>query len=390
MEWLPRRREGLGWLALIIVSVGYLSLAGCQTLNAAASVNVTIIPDLFYCPKGWVLLDWMCYRYMETNASWSVAGEACRRIGSDLLTMSDYSSPTNAWISGQLPNTSVWLAAALTPARTLSWSDGQEIGPYSGLWAIGQPDAGGGECVALDGRFDTDNWYLAACETLLPFVCQQPACPKDTFTCPGEKKCLLMDRVCDHEGNVECGSWADEFDCPPGNGRTEAPVCAHYLTGASGSLSSPNHPGPYPRVASCLWLIETPAGTRVDLQFSEFATEANQDTVSVLSGSPLPARARALAVLSGQPAPTALHYTADNNFLILRLTADASVEMAGFRATYKALNARCGGDVQATVGWQRVAVMEVCVPLPGGRRECRQFGGGRVDRRGCGKSARWR
>lgn len=244
----------------------------------------------------------------------------------------------------------VWIGAKVSISRKdekiLQWIDRTEIGPYSGSWMIGEPDLKNGDCTLLNSKSDSENWRLEVCETLLPFMCQMTACPKNTTQCLAESTCINSDKICD--GVVDCDSRSDEFDCPIPK------TCSFHLTGSSGSFGSPNQPKNYPNNASCLWLIEAPTGTKVDVQFLDFATEDAKDIVTVLGGSPLPAKSQPLATLSGQLSSSNLRYRSSNNFLIVKFTSDLSVEMPGFVATWKAVLPECGGDMIATDTFQTI------------------------------------
>lgn len=241
------------------------------------------------------------------------------------------------------------MATTRRDEKSLQWVDKSDIGPYSGSWRIGEPDLKNGECAVLNSQTDADNWALEVCETLLPYMCQMPACPKDTFQCFGEMKCINNNQVCD--GKIDCSSRSDEFDCPGSN------LCTFRLSGSTGSFTSVNYPKPYPRNYSCLWLIETPVGTRVDVQFDkQFSTEDGKDLVTVLGGSPLPLKGEPLATLSGHDIPVA-HFRSGSNFLVVKFVSDFSVEMSGFSATWTSVVPECGGDLTAKEKFETVRVL---------------------------------
>ena len=44
-------------------------------------------------------------------------------------------------------------------------------------------------------------------------------------------------------------------------------ACGRNYSHASGFLSSPSHPNPYPDLAECVYLISSPSGTYVNISF---------------------------------------------------------------------------------------------------------------------------
>ena len=43
--------------------------------------------------------------------------------------------------------------------------------------------------------------------------------------------------------------------------------CGGSFTNASGALTSPGHPGPYPHAADCIYLVSQPIGTYINIYF---------------------------------------------------------------------------------------------------------------------------
>ncbi|KAI1236138.1 hypothetical protein IHE44_0001412 [Lamprotornis superbus] len=46
--------------------------------------------------------------------------------------------------------------------------------------------------------------------------------------------------------------------------------CGGQLTGPNGTFSSPNYPAPYPQFRYCVWHIQAPKNSKIDLQFQDF------------------------------------------------------------------------------------------------------------------------
>ena len=66
-------------------------------------------------------------------------------------------------------------------------------------------------------------------------------------------------------------------------------------------IESPNYnQGKYKPFSDCKWTLEGPRGTNIVLQFSEFDTEKNFDTVQILGGGRTDDTAVNMASLSGK------------------------------------------------------------------------------------------
>ena len=53
-----------------------------------------------------------------------------------------------------------------------------------------------------------------------------------------------------------------------------SPGCGGDLTAPSGSITSPNYPGPYPHHAECSWRVSVGRGSRVHLVITDLDMEA--------------------------------------------------------------------------------------------------------------------
>ena len=78
--------------------------------------------------------------------------------------------------------------------------------------------------------------------------------------------------------------------------------CLHFLVYLTGDIiESPNYnQGKYKPFSDCKWTLEGPRGTNIVLQFSEFDTEKNFDTVQILGGGRTDDTAVNMASLSGK------------------------------------------------------------------------------------------
>lgn len=116
---------------------------------------------------------------------------------------------------------------------------------------------------------------------------------------------------------------SDEMDCPN--------QCNFYTQSSGESIESPEYPKKYGPNLDCKWTLEGPIGHNVILQFSEFDTERNFDTVQILSGGRTEDSAASLTTLSGRQDLTNKLFISASNFMIVKFKTDASVEKRGFR-----------------------------------------------------------
>ena len=171
-----------------------------------------------------------------------------------------------------------------------------QISQYYGHWAQKHPDIGQGNCVKSvlktypNGDSYKQEWELTTCEALLPFLCEIEACPAGTFHC-SNGKCINRRYQCDRQN--DCGDDSDELNCPEN--------CHFHYESSGDIIESPNYnQGKYKPFSDCKWTLEGPRGTNIVLQFSEFDTEKNFDTVQILGGGRTDDTAVNMASLSGK------------------------------------------------------------------------------------------
>uniref|UniRef100_A0A8B9BII0 Membrane frizzled-related protein n=1 Tax=Anser brachyrhynchus TaxID=132585 RepID=A0A8B9BII0_9AVES len=87
---------------------------------------------------------------------------------------------------------------------------------------------------------------------------------------------IIIHREC-RAGGGACLPCTPARRCPvaPAHRRAVCPraACGGTLRGPEGSFSSPNHPGPYPPHALCVWRIEVAAGLAIQLRMEAFSVE---------------------------------------------------------------------------------------------------------------------
>ncbi|XP_053306100.1 CUB and zona pellucida-like domain-containing protein 1 [Spea bombifrons] len=117
---------------------------------------------------------------------------------------------------------------------------------------------------------------------------------------------------------------------------SEPANCGGDLRGFSGTIASPNYPGRHPHFAYCIWHLEVPKNTKIDLTFTEIFLEIDPacrfDFIALYDGpstsSPL------LDVLCGR---TVAEVETTSNSLTLLLSTDYANSYYGFSANYVAL-----------------------------------------------------
>ncbi|KAK8759806.1 hypothetical protein V5799_028927, partial [Amblyomma americanum] len=222
--------------------------------------------------------------------------------------------------------------------NTLESSSGYFIPKYVGHWALDQPRPKDGQCVQARLTERTQEWHLAPCEALLPFICQVPACPEGSYLC-SNGKCLNNRWMCD--GHDDCGDESDEMNCPK-------PVkCGGELMAQPSAqvLNSPMYPEPYPGGLECLWVITAPPSKIISLEIVDLDLEPDKDFILVRDGS-LPSDPL-LKTLTGPASenPQFLMSTRDRLYLYFRSSFGDS--RRGFSIRFRS---GCEVDITSTSG----------------------------------------
>lgn len=315
------------------------------------------------CPEGWVQFGLQCYKFFNPAASWDRAALLCHRYGSRLVVVRDFwQNNFTSWLASDKllssATPSYWIGLRAVDdlsTNTLQTSSGNFLSKFIGFWDVGQPRPSDGKCVRTVGRPGSQVWELAACESLHPFVCQLPVCPKNSLYC-SNGKCVNHRWKCD--GQDDCGDESDEMHCPR--------RCHYHLQSSGDSIQSTNYPDRYESNSDCKWTLEGPIGTGIVLQFSDFETEANFDTVQILVGGKTEESSVNLATLSGVENVTSRSFVTASNLMIVKFRSDGSVERKGFRASWKTEPMECGGVIYASQPGQILSSPHYPQPYPGG------------------------
>ncbi|XP_009289590.2 membrane frizzled-related protein isoform X1 [Danio rerio] len=166
--------------------------------------------------------------------------------------------------------------------------------------------------------------FIAQYHSILP---GQRSCSREEFMCDSGH-CLLPVFICD--GQPNCQDHSDELNCSH-----KHRVCGGQITGEYGSLSSPNHPKPYPHQQMCTWQISVEDGQVIRLSFQNFSLEAQDvckfDYVEVYDGAET-----ALGRYCGSALPPDL--TSSGPVLTVVFVADEGVADSGFYASFQAIS----------------------------------------------------
>ncbi|XP_062328232.1 membrane frizzled-related protein [Osmerus eperlanus] len=160
---------------------------------------------------------------------------------------------------------------------------------------------------------------------------EHKSCSREELMCD-HGRCLLPVSVCDGQSN--CLDHTDEANCSH-----KHKECGGQKSGPSGTLSSPNHPKPYPHQQLCTWRISVEEGHVIRLSFRNFSLETQDvcefDYVEVHDSSDTGA-GRVLGRYCGTSLPPDL--TSSGPQMTVVFVADEGVADSGFNCSYQSIS----------------------------------------------------
>ncbi|XP_038067010.1 uncharacterized protein LOC119737019 isoform X2 [Patiria miniata] len=124
-----------------------------------------------------------------------------------------------------------------------------------------------------------------------------------------------------------CESGQD-YSC--GNRSISLPAVFDYVT-----LSSPNHPNPYPNSADCVWIVTAPQDSYMVIKFLSLDIETCCDTLSIGEGNDVEDRTSIHKQLYGNTLPMLM--VIPSSVVWLRFQSDYETQKQGFQAEVQAL-----------------------------------------------------
>nr|XP_034311592.1 uncharacterized protein LOC105327443 isoform X11 [Crassostrea gigas] len=316
------------------------------------------------CPEGWSKIGSTCALVLAELATFTQAESLCQSYGGWLLKVEGFNQNQQvgtlienvqyqqrqafASLEGW-DNDSFWIGLYRDGDGLYHWQDGQVTHVEQGFWTLDQPlgfQQGLKQCASIGVRTVTDfgkyRWSLRPCEDKLPSVCQTRTCAEQQYRCQDGSKCISSDWLCD--GIADCLDQSDEQNC--------SGYCGNTYQGKKGTFQSPYYPHHYPPFSSCQWIILTPLGTRVYIQFEDFNLENGYDTVSIYDGR------STLDPLAGIYSGSSQHnisFLSSSNSLLVQFHSDQDNQTTGFRASwFEVVIEDCGGSLNATSQYQWV------------------------------------
>lgn len=136
-------------------------------------------------------------------------------------------------------------------------------------------------------------------------------------------------------------------EIPPAGEPVPVPVCNITLAELAGSVTSPFYPMPYPQSIVCTYLFQAPVGSRVEVEFDAFETEAsacNYDYIIVYDGNNTDSIR--LGVFCGTELPP--YILSSGSSLFMQFVTDDWVQLSGFSAAYRMIAPPTSPTTRAT------------------------------------------
>jgi cubilin len=128
-------------------------------------------------------------------------------------------------------------------------------------------------------------------------------------------------------------------------------LCGGTVSGANGTLSSPNYPEQYPNDAYCEWFVEAPRGHYIEFTLTDLRLESN---VNCSAGDFLEIRdvnstGTQLLMACGVDIPLGTITTSDS-FAYVRFQSNGQNTNNGFRLSFASSVEECGGTLTSDTG----------------------------------------
>ncbi|XP_053142885.1 embryonic protein UVS.2-like isoform X2 [Hemicordylus capensis] len=115
-------------------------------------------------------------------------------------------------------------------------------------------------------------------------------------------------------------------------------TCGRTFTAASGTITSPNFPGKYPKNLACVWIISAPVGSRISLTMSSFELEdingCKYDRLIIRDGGQI--GSQVLGPYCGKMKVPAFKST--GSFLQIEFHTDIAFHYSGFKLEYSIIS----------------------------------------------------
>ncbi|PAV66227.1 hypothetical protein WR25_11770 [Diploscapter pachys] len=161
---------------------------------------------------------------------------------------------------------------------------------FIGFWAKGEPNQANGNCASYRSTADTNGFACTQCYDIQPAFCKQPGsvCNGGNFGGPSTRK---------------------------------------------GTITSPNYPNTYYNNLDCQYMITSPNGTYITINFDPFIVEGSVDYVSIFDG---PVNSSSTLIAKITASTEKRQYETTGNQLLVWFHTDYSIVKDGWSAYWEA------------------------------------------------------
>ncbi|XP_053395825.1 perlucin-like protein [Mercenaria mercenaria] len=155
-----------------------LTCIGCGGFGSGVEIlssSTCFVQDQMKCPQSWIQDRWSCYFISSDKKSWTIALEACREKGGDLVEVTDIIE--NNFLMSNIPllkykttATGFWIGMTDKERNdTFVWISSGQI-PSLNVWGPGQPSHDKDEDCAY---YYKDEWNDIWCENEMHYICER-------------------------------------------------------------------------------------------------------------------------------------------------------------------------------------------------------------------------